>query len=73
MEILPPLTSDLLRWKAKVKAWSAEPNKKKIATLTPGDIDEIIDIKMPVMNTNKKESIRKSIIGTAKSMWIEVK
>ena len=73
MEILPPLTSDLLKRKAKVKLWAWEPNKNKIATLSLADIEDIIDIKMSVMNTRNRDSIRKSIIGTAKSIGIEVK
>lgn len=73
MEILPPITSDLLKWKAKVKAGAAEPNKTKVATLKAADLEEIIDIKLPIMNTNNRDSVRKSIIGTAKSIWIEVK
>lgn len=73
MEILPPLTSDLLKWKAKIKVWAGEPNKNKVATLTNADLEEIIDVKMPVMNTRNRDSIRKSIIGTAKSMGIEIK
>jgi len=73
MQILPPLTSDLLKWKAKVKLGSGEPNKTKIATLSKADLEEIVDVKMPVMNTRNRDSIRKSIIGTAKSMGIEIK
>jgi ribosomal protein L11 len=37
------------------------------------DIEDIIDVKMPVMNTRNRDSIRKSVIGTAKSLGIEVK
>lgn len=73
MEILPPVTSSLLKYKAKVQKWSWEANKVKVATLSESDLEEIIDIKMPVMNTNNRDSIRKSIIGTAKSLWIEIK
>jgi large subunit ribosomal protein L11 len=73
MEILPPLTSDLLKHKAKIKLWAGEPNKTKVATLSFADIEDIIDVKMPVMNTRNRDSIRKSVIGTAKSLGIEVK
>lgn len=73
MEILPPLTSDLLKRKAKIKLGSGEPNKTKMATLSHADLEEIIDAKMPVMNTRNRDSIRKSIIGTAKSIGIEIK
>lgn len=72
MEILPPLTSHLLLWKAKQKEGSAEPNKKKIAKLSKKDLEEIAEIKKPVMNTEKTDSIVKAIAGTAKNMWIEV-
>ena len=73
MVIHPPLSSDLIKWKAKIKVWSWEPNKNKVATLSKADLEEIIDIKLPVMNTNKRESVLKSLIGTAKSLGIEVK
>jgi len=73
MNIMPPLTSSLLKFKSKIKSGSGEPNKQKVATLSSGDLEEIIDVKLPVMNTNNRESARISIIGTAKSMWIEVK
>jgi large subunit ribosomal protein L11 len=73
MTILPPLTSDLLKWKAKIKTGAGEPNKNKVATLSQADIEEIIDVKMPVMNTRNRDSIRRSIVGTAKSIGIEIK
>jgi large subunit ribosomal protein L11 len=57
----------------KEKQGSAEPNKKKIGTLTKADLAEIAEIKKPAMNTNNIDSIIKSIIGTAKSLGIEVK
>lgn len=73
MEIHPPLTSDLLKWKASVKKGSGQPNKSKVATLKKADLEEIIDIKMKVMNTNNRDSIMKSLIWTAKSLGIDVK
>jgi len=73
MEILPPITSDLIKWKAGVKKGAGEPNKNKVATVSKADLEEIIDIKLPVMNTNNRDSIMKSIIGTAKSLGIDVK
>lgn len=72
MEILPPITSHLILWKVKQKKGSWEPNKTKVAKITKADLDEIAEIKKPVMNTNNKDSIIKTIIWTAKNMWIEV-
>lgn len=73
MEIAPPITADLLKWKANVKKWAGEPNKNKIATLSKQDLEEIIDIKLPVMNTNDRDAARKSITGTARSLWFRVR
>jgi len=73
MNILPPLTSSLLKFKAKIKSGSGEPNKTKVATISSNDLEDIIDVKLPVMNTNNRDAARISIIGTAKSMGIEVK
>lgn len=72
-EIGTPITSHLLLWKLKEKQGSGEPNKKKIGTLSKADLVEIVELKKPAMNTNKDDSIMKSIIGTAKSLGIEVK
>lgn len=72
MEILPPLTSHLILWKAKQKAGSWTPNKTKIGKITRKDIEEIAEIKKSVMNTNKMDSLVKVIAGTAKSMGVEV-
>lgn len=73
MEIHPPVTSSLLKYKANIKSGSGTPNTTKVATLSEADLEEIIDIKMPVMNTNNRDSVRNSIKGTAKSLGIEIK
>ena len=72
MEILPPITSHLILWKVRQKKGAGEPNKNKIWKLTRQDLEEIAEIKKPVMNTNNIESIIKSIIGTARNMGVEV-
>ena len=72
MEILPPITSHLILWKVKQKKGSGEPNKKKIGKLTRKDLEEIAEIKKPVMNTNNMESIIKTIAGTARNMGVDV-
>lgn len=72
MEILPPVTSHLLLWKAKQKQWAGEPNKTKIAKLNRKDLLDIVEIKKSVMNTKRVESALKIIAWTAKNMWIEV-
>lgn len=73
LEILPPITSHLIMWKLGIKLWAATPNKQKLGTLTRADLEEIAEVKKPVMNTDNVESIMKSIAGTAKNMWVDVK
>ena len=72
MEILPPVTSDLIKWKAWVTKGAGEPNKLANGTVKRSDLEELIDIKMPVMNTRNRASIMKSFEGTAKSLGIKV-
>ncbi len=72
MEILPPITSHLILWKVKQKKGSGEPNKKKIWKLTRKDLEEIAEIKKPVMNTNNIDSIIKQIAWTARNMGVDV-
>lgn len=71
-EILPPVTSHLLRSKAKAAKWSKIPNKDKVGKITMNDLLEIAEIKKSMMNTENMDSIIKSLLGTAKSMGIEV-
>lgn len=72
-ELLPPVTSDLIKSKAKIAKGSKTPNKDKNWTISMADIREIAEIKKSVMNTEDIDSIVKSIMWTAKSLWIEVK
>lgn len=73
-DILPPVTSGLLASMAKLEKlkWSKIPNKEKKGKITMKQIMEVAEIKKPVMNTEDMESIAKSIIGTAKSMGLEI-
>lgn len=71
-ELLPPVTSDLIKSKAKVAKGSKTPNKDKVGTISMADIREIAEIKKSVMNTEDIDSIVKSIMWTAKSLGISV-
>lgn len=72
MELGSPVSSDLIKWKSKVKKGSWEPNTKKVWTLSSNDIKEIAEIKKTSMNTDDLDSIVKSLCGTAKSMGINI-
>ncbi|MCI6278424.1 MAG: 50S ribosomal protein L11 [Porphyromonas sp.] len=68
----PPVAIQLLE-KAKKKSGSAEPNRKKVATLTWDDIRAIAEDKMVDLNCFTVSSAMKLVAGTARSMGIAVK
>lgn len=68
----PPVAVQLLE-KAKKKSGSAEPNRKKVATLTWDDIRAIAEDKMVDLNCFTVSSAMKLVAGTARSMGIAVK
>jgi len=71
--IKTPPASILLKKAAGIKSGSAEPNKKKVGTVTQAQLEEIAQAKMPDLNCYDVESGAKIIAGTARSMGLEVK
>jgi large subunit ribosomal protein L11 len=67
----PPAANMLLE-AAKIKSGSAEPNRKKVGSVTWDQVKEIAQVKMPDLNAFKVESAMKMIAGTARSMGITV-
>lgn len=67
----PPVAVQLLEV-SKQKSGSAEPNRKKIATVTWEQVREIAQSKMPDLNCFTLESAMKMVAGTARSMGITV-
>ena len=68
----PPVAVQLIE-KAKVKGGSAEPNRKKVASITWDDVRAIATDKMPDLNCFTVESAMRLVAGTARSMGITVK
>jgi large subunit ribosomal protein L11 len=68
----PPAAIQLLE-AAKVKSGSAEPNRKKVASVTWDQVRAIAEDKMPDLNCFTIESAMSMIAGTARSMGITVK
>ena len=68
----PPVAIQLME-AAKVKGGSAEPNRKKVASVTWDQVREIATDKMPDLNCFTVESAMRLIAGTARSMGITVK
>ncbi len=72
LELIWPVTSGVIKWKLGIKKGASEPNKEQIATINRQQLEEIAEIVKPMMNTEKPESIIRSIAGTAKNMGIKI-
>lgn len=68
-----PPASILLKRVANIAKGSSEPNKTKVGTVTRQQVEEIARTKMPDLNTDSLEQAVKTILGTARSMGIEVR
>ena len=66
-----PPTSELIRRKINIKKGSSTPNLQKVGKLTKQQIMEIVEIKLPDLNTTDPEQAAKIIAGTAKQMGVE--
>lgn len=67
----PPVAVQLLEI-TKLKSGSAEPNRKKVASVTWDQVKEIAQDKMPDLNCFTMESAMKMVAGTARSLGITV-
>ena len=67
-----PPASVLLKKAAGIIKGSGEPNKEKAGTVTPEQVKEIAQTKLPDLNAVTIEGAIKIIEGTARSMGIEI-
>ncbi|BAW52120.1 50S ribosomal protein L11 [Helicobacter pylori] len=67
----PPVT-DLIKKASGVEKGSDNPLKNKIAKLTHKQVEEIAQLKMEDLNTSTMEAAKKIVMGSARSMGIEV-
>ena len=67
----PPVAIQLLE-AAKIKSGSAEPNRKKVASITWDKVKEIAEGKMSDLNAFEVEKAMSMVAGTARSMGITV-
>ena len=61
-----------LKEAAKISSGSAEPNRKKVASITWDQVKAIAEDKLPDLNCFTVESAMKLVAGTARSMGITV-
>ena len=62
----------LIKKACKIKSGSDTPNKKKVATITKAQIQEIAELKMPDLNAASIEAAMSMIEGTCRSMGVTV-
>ncbi|MBR5435195.1 MAG: 50S ribosomal protein L11 [Bacteroidales bacterium] len=67
----PPVAVQLLE-AAKIKSGSAEPNRKKVASVTWDQVKAIAESKLPDLNCFTVASGMEMVAGTARSMGITV-
>lgn len=62
----------LLKKAAGLVKGSGEPNKNKVGKVTPAQVQEIAQTKLPDLNANDLDAAIRIIEGTARSMGIEI-
>ena len=67
-----PPASILLKKAAGLAKGSGVPNKDKVGKVTMAQVEEIARTKLPDLNTEDVKSAVKSVLGTARSMGIEI-
>src|ERR1700735_1125697 len=68
-----PPAAVLIKEAIRISKGSGEPHVKKVGTITPDQIREIAERKMPDLNANDIDAASKIIAGTARSMGVDVK
>ena len=71
-EVKQPPIAIQLKDAAKIQTASAEPNRKKVATITWDQVKTIAETKMPDLNCFTIESAMSMVAGTARSMGIKI-
>lgn len=68
-----PPAAVLLMKAAKIDKGSGEPNRNKVGKISIEQVEEIAKLKLPDLTAKNLDSAKRSIIGTARSMGIEIK
>ncbi|MDR1728501.1 MAG: 50S ribosomal protein L11 [Acidobacteriota bacterium] len=67
-----PPAAILLKKAAGIAKGSGEPNKNKVAKVSMKDVKEIAQLKMPDLNASDLDAAVRIVMGTARSMGVEV-
>lgn len=67
-----PPAAVLLKKAANIAKGSGEPNKSKVGKVSMKDVRDIAQLKMPDLNASDLDSAVRIVLGTARSMGVEV-
>ena len=67
-----PPAAALLKKAAGIAKGSGTPNRDKVGNVTRSQVTEIAKLKMKDLNANDEEQATRMVVGTARSMGIEV-
>ena len=73
MEIKTPPASYYLKKAAKLKSGANTPGRETVGSVTVAQVKEIAEAKMKDLNANDIDAAMQIILGSARSMGIEVK
>ena len=68
-----PPVSDMIKKMSGVEKGSGTTGKEKVGSITMAQVEEIAKKKIVDLNTKDLEAAKRSVMGTARSMGIEVK
>lgn len=67
-----PPVAVLLKREASIAKGSGEPNKNKVGTVTMKQVEQIAKLKLPDLNCSDLKAAVQTVMGTARSMGVEV-
>ena len=70
--VLAAALAVLLKREASIAKGSGEPNKNKVGTVTMKQVEQIAKLKLPDLNCSDLKAAVQTVMGTARSMGVEV-
>ncbi len=67
-----PPAGNLLKKAAGLASGSKEPNRNKVGKITKAQLMDVVNIKMPDLNTKDPEAAARILAGTARQMGLEI-
>lgn len=73
LTVRTPTTASLLKRAAGLGSGAARPNGAPVAWVTPAQVREVAQIKLPDLNANDLEAAERIVAGAARSMGIGIR